>query len=136
MKYLVFIIALTLFSFQGATYAQKKSSSELAKEIQGTWKLISFEKEAKKVDYSNRDIEWSFDGKNFSVMSDDLKGRIKGKYQFRRSIFRTTPTYILKCSALTKTHLAHGKLVLKEVNDTKLVMVDWEDKVTYVLQKK
>lgn len=129
----IHIVIGLLFLVSTTGYAQ--NISKLEKAIIGKWQLLSFERGNNKVDYSNRNIEWSFDGKKLSVMSDDLKGRIEGKYDFRRSIFRADATYILKCSALTKTHLPYGKLVVKSVNDYNLIMIDWEDEVSYTLKR-
>lgn len=135
MKSKFYLFTVCFFMCFGIAKSQNNTASGLSKKIIGNWQLLSVKKEKETIDYSNRNIEWNFDGKQFSVMSDDLKGRIKGRYYFRKSIFRTEPTYILKCSELTKTHLPHGKLLVKSVDKNNLIFTDWDDNVTYVLKR-
>ena len=111
--------------------SQEKSISQVV----GKWQLLTFEKGNEIVEYSNRDVIWTFDRKYLSVMSDDLNGRIEGRFYFRRSVFRIEDTYVLKCNALTKTHLPYGKLVIKTITKNRLIFTDWDNKLSYTLKR-
>jgi hypothetical protein len=135
MKYTFFIILISLSIFSENGNAQNNTGHISSSEIIGKWQLQSFKMDGKTVNYVERNINWSFDGKHLSVESDDIRGRISGKYYFRRSVFRKSATYVLKCNALTKTHLPYGKLVIQSVTKNKLVMKDWDDKLSYTLKR-
>ena len=131
MKNLIYLFAIIFCLSSENACSQEKPLSQIV----GKWQLLSFERGNEIVDYTSRNVIWNFDKKYLSVMSDDLKGRINGRFYFRRSVFRVEDTYVLKCNALTNTHLPYGKLVIKTITKNKLIFTDWDNKLSYSLKR-
>ncbi|BDD07036.1 hypothetical protein [Aureibacter tunicatorum] len=138
MKNIICSIILAFFAlvFHSANaFDNTPSAAEVAAKVKGQWKLISFEKGGEKVHYENRNIVWSFDGRYLSVESDDLGGKIEGSYRLKRSVYKISPTFIILCDELDKTHLPHGKLVVGSVENDSMTLIDWNKEVEYILQR-
>jgi hypothetical protein len=107
-----------------------------SKGIIGNWKLLSFEREGQPVKYYKDQMNtWTFDGKKFTVKSEDLGGEIHDTYRLLRSMFRIRTTIIILSEKLKSTHLPYGKFVVRSIENDILTLGDWDGKVTYTLKR-
>ncbi|MDA8123824.1 MAG: hypothetical protein M0009_01365 [Deltaproteobacteria bacterium] len=128
----ILLMALLPFPVMGA--ALDKDTA--AKGIVGSWKLMSFERQGQPVkSYKDQTIVWTFDGQRFSVRAEDLGGEIQDSYRLLRSMFRIRTTIIILSEKLKKTHLPYGKFVVRSIDKDILTLGDWDEKVTYRLQR-
>ena len=119
-----------------AVFADALTTETAAKGIIGSWKLLSFEREGQPLQsYQDKVNIWTFDGQKFTVNSEDLGGEIQGSYRLLRSFFRITTPIIILSKELKKTHLPYGKFVVRSIDNGILTLGDWDDKITYKLQR-
>lgn len=117
-------------------FADTWNAETAAKGIIGSWQLLSFEREGQPAQsYNDRVNIWTFDGKKFTVKSDDLGGEIEDSYRLLRTMFRIKTTIIILSEKLRKTHLPYGKFVVKSIENNILTLEDWNGKVTYRLKR-
>ena len=117
-------------------FADTLTTETAAKGIIGSWKLLSFEREGQPLQsYKDKANVWTFDGQKFTVKSEDLGGEIQGSYRLLRSFFKITFPIIILSKELQKTHLPYGKFVVKSIDNGILTLGDWNDKVTYKLER-
>lgn len=133
-RIIICILLLAIFPF---TAMGESLDAETAKAgIIGKWKLLSFEGQGyPNKDYEQQDVIWTFDGKRFSVSSEDLGGQYEDSYKIERSIFRIKTTIILLSKELKKTHLSYGKFVVKSIEGDVLTLSDWDNEVKYILKR-
>lgn len=129
----ILLIALLPFPVIAGTLDAETAAAGII----GSWRLLSFEREGQPVKYYTDQEEriWTFDGEKFSVSSEDLGGEIHDSYRLLRSIFRIRTTIIILSKELKKTHLPHGKFVVRAIDGGILTLGDWDGKVTYTLER-
>jgi len=116
--------------------ADTLTAETAAKGIIGSWTLLSFEREGQPIKYyEDKEYIWTFDGEEFTVNSEDLGGEIHDSYRLLRTMFRIRTTIIILSKELKKTHLPHGKFVVKSIANDTLTLGDWDGKVTYTLKR-
>jgi hypothetical protein len=116
--------------------ADTLTAETAAKGIIGSWTLLSFEREGQPVKYyEEKAYIWTFDGKEFTVNSEDLGGEIHDSYRLLRTMFRIRTTIIILSKKLKDTHLPHGKFVVRSIANGILTLGDWDGKVTYTLKR-
>ena len=116
--------------------ADTLTAETAAKGIIGSWQLLSFEREGQPTKYyEDKEYIWTFDGQEFTVNSEDLGGEIHDSYRLLRTMFRIRTTIIILSKELKKTHLPHGKFVVRSIADGILTLGDWSGTVTYTLKR-
>ncbi|MDA8124713.1 MAG: hypothetical protein M0009_05955 [Deltaproteobacteria bacterium] len=132
-----FILSILLVALLPVpVFAATLNAETAAKGIIGSWQLLSFEREGQPAKlYNDKANIWTFDGQKFTVSSDDLGGEISDSYRLLRSMFRIRTTIIILSKKLEKTHLPHGKFVVRSIENGILTLGDWDEKVTYKLKR-
>ena len=105
----IFMSILFTALLAGPVAAATLNAETASKGIIGSWKLLSFEREGQPAKYYKDQVNiWTFDGKKFTVKSEDLGGEIHDSYRLLRSMFRIRTTIIILSEKLKNTHLPHG----------------------------
>ncbi|MEO0249089.1 MAG: hypothetical protein ABIN58_06000 [candidate division WOR-3 bacterium] len=132
-RILVGILLVVLFPIP--VIADTLTAETAAKGIIGSWRLLSFEREGQPIKYyEDKGYIWTFDGERFTVNSEDLGGEIQDSYRLLRSMFRIRTTIIILSKELRKTHLPHGKFVVRSIANDILTLGDWNGEVIYTLK--
>ena len=135
MRRIILSIILIIF-IPIPVVAATLNAETAAKGIIGSWKLLSFERRGQPVKHYTDTLNiWTFDGKQFTVNSEDLGGEIHDNYRLLRSMFRIRTTIIILSEKLKKTHLPYGKFVVRSIENDILTLGDWDGKVTYTLKR-
>ena len=132
----IFMSILFIALLAGPVAAATLNAETASKGIIGSWKLLSFEREGQPARHYKDQVNiWTFDGKKFTVKSEDLGGEIHDSYRLLRSMFRIRTTIIILSEKLKNTHLPYGKFVVRSIENDILTLGDWDGKVTYTLKR-
>jgi hypothetical protein len=120
----IFMSILFIALLAGPVVAATLNAETASKGIMGNWKLFSFEREGQPARHYQDQVNiWTFDGKKFTVKSEDLGGEIQDSYHLLRSMFRIRTTIIILSEKLKNTHLPHGNLLSDRL---KMISSPWE----------
>ncbi len=132
----LFTFALPLATPSDAQAMSNISAEDAAREIVGSWKLLSYtDAENKRTSYENDNKIWTFTGSRLDVDSNDLGGKREGAYNLVRSKYRISNTVIILCDELEVTHLSFGKFVVISIENDVLTLSNWEDDIEYILRR-
>ncbi|MFC1867347.1 hypothetical protein ACFL0H_04355 [Thermodesulfobacteriota bacterium] len=134
------IIAISaMFLFPSISFAEDLTADRVLKEIVGSWRLLSFERDGKLIDdYSDQEVIWRFKSDNTMSLSDKQLGTVKDNYKVVKSRYGWMGKggILILIMELKKRGFSHPKFVVRGMTGSGyLILGDWDDTLLYRLKR-